>query len=46
MGFKRVFAYRKIVEDLLKRSVREPWVAEVEMDTLERASGCYVGCLA
>jgi hypothetical protein len=31
-----------MVADLLVGFVREPWVAEVELDTLERVSGTYV----
>ncbi len=42
LGYKRVFAHREMVEDLLRGFVREPWVAEVEMDSLERVSGSYV----
>ena len=42
LGYKRVFAHRVMVADLLLGFVREPWVAEVEMDTLERVSGSYV----
>ncbi len=42
LGYKRMFAHREMVEDLLRGFVREPWVAEVEMDTLERVSGTYV----
>jgi hypothetical protein len=42
LGYKRVFAHREMVADLLLGFVREPWVAEVEMDTLERVSGTYV----
>ena len=37
-----MFAHREMVADLLLGFVREPWVAEVEMDTLERVSGTYV----
>ena len=33
---------QEMVEDLLRGFVRESWVAEVEMDTLERVSGTYV----
>ena len=42
LGYKRVLAHREMVEDLLRGFVREPWVAEVEMDSLERVSGSYV----
>ena len=41
-GYKRLFAHREMVADLLTGFVREPWVAEVELDTLERVSGSYV----
>jgi hypothetical protein len=42
LGYKRLFAHRRMVADLLSGFVREPWVAEVELDTLERVSGSYV----
>ena len=42
LGYKRLFAHRQMVADLLVGFVREPWVAEVELDTLERVSGSYV----
>ena len=42
LGYKRLFAHREMVADLLSGFVREPWVAEVELDTLERVSGSYV----
>ncbi len=42
LGYKRLFAHREMVADLLTGFVREPWVAEVELDTLERVSGSYV----
>jgi predicted transposase YdaD len=42
LGYKRLFAHREMVADLLTGFIREPWVAEVELDTLERVSGSYV----
>jgi hypothetical protein len=41
-GYKRLFAHREMVADLLAGFIREPWVKEVELDTLERVSGTYV----
>jgi predicted transposase YdaD len=40
-GYKRLFAHREMVADLLA-FVDEPWVAEVEFETLERVSASYV----
>jgi len=42
LGYKRLFAQREMVADLLTGFVREPWVDEVQLDTLERVSGSYV----
>jgi hypothetical protein len=42
LGYKLLFAHREMVADLLLGFVREPWVSEVELDTLERVSGSYV----
>jgi predicted transposase/invertase (TIGR01784 family) len=42
LGYKLLFAHREMVADLLSGFIREPWVAEVELDTLERVSGSYV----
>ena len=42
LGYKRLFAHREMVSDLLTGFVREPWVAEVAVETLERVSGSYV----
>jgi len=41
-GYKRLFAHREMVADLLAGFIHEPWVKEVELDTLERVSGSYV----
>ncbi len=41
-GYKRLFSHREMVADLLTGFIHEPWVAEVELDTLERVSGSYV----
>jgi hypothetical protein len=41
-GYKRLFAHREMVADLLTGFIHEPWVKEVELDTLERVSGTYV----
>jgi len=41
-GYKRLFSHREMVADLLDGFVREPWVRELEFDTLERVSGSYV----
>jgi hypothetical protein len=32
LGYKRVFAHREMVEDLLRGFVREPWVGEGEVE--------------
>jgi len=42
LGYKRLFAQREMVADLLTGFVREPGVDEVQLDTLERVSGSYV----
>ena len=42
LGYKRLFAQREMVADLLTGFVREPWVNEVQLDTLERVSGSDV----
>ena len=42
LGYKRLFAQREMVADLLTGFVREPWVDEVQLDTLERVNGSYV----
>ena len=41
-GYKRLFSHREMVADLLSGFVHEPWVKEVEFDTLEHVSGSYV----
>jgi predicted transposase YdaD len=41
-GYKRLFSNHEMVADLLTGFVREPWVAEVELDTLERVNASYV----
>lgn len=35
-GYKRLFSHPEMVRDLLVGFVREPWVAEVDLATLER----------
>ena len=41
-GYKRLFSHRQMVADLLVGFVNEPWVNEVDLETLERVSGSYV----
>lgn len=41
-GYKRLFSHREMVADLLGGFVHQPWVRELEFDTLERVSGSYV----
>ncbi len=41
-GYRRLFSHREMVADLLAGFVHEPWVAELELETLERVSGSYV----
>ena len=41
-GYKWLFSHREMVADLLSGFVREPWVSEIVLDTLERVSGTYV----
>jgi hypothetical protein len=41
-GYERLFPNHEMVADLLTGFVREPWVAEVELDTLERVNASYV----
>ena len=35
-SYKRLFAHRELVADLLRGFVREDWVAELDLATLER----------
>ena len=42
LGYKRLFSHREMVADLLTGFIHEPWVAEVDLQTLERVSGSYV----
>ena len=35
-SYKHLFSHRRIVEDLLRGFVREPWVVQVDFTTLAR----------
>ncbi|MBF0152325.1 MAG: Rpn family recombination-promoting nuclease/putative transposase [Magnetococcales bacterium] len=41
-GYKRLFSHPEMVRDLLLGFVKESWVNEVDLSTLEKASGGYV----
>jgi predicted transposase YdaD len=41
-SYKLLFSHAEMVADLLRGFVREPWVNEVDLDTLERVSGSFV----
>lgn len=41
-SYKHLFSHSRMVEDLLRGFVREPWVAQVDFTTLEKVSGSYV----
>jgi len=41
-GYKRLFSNKQMVADLIRGFVKEPWVEELDMDTLERISGSFV----
>ncbi|HYU35813.1 MAG TPA: Rpn family recombination-promoting nuclease/putative transposase [Thermoanaerobaculia bacterium] len=41
-GYKLLFAYPRLVEDLLRGYVQEAWVEQLDLSTLERVSGSFV----
>lgn len=41
-GYKSLFAHRRMVEDLLRGFVQQPWIQELDFTTLERCEGSYV----
>lgn len=41
-GYKRLFSHPEMVADLLTGFVNEPWVKDVQLDTLEKISGTFV----
>ena len=41
-GYKLLFAHAEMVRDLLVGFVDEPWVQELQFDTLQRVSASYV----
>ncbi|ESQ15819.1 MAG: hypothetical protein N838_28330 [Thiohalocapsa sp. PB-PSB1] len=41
-SYKLLFSHREMVRDLLLGFVDEPWVADLDLDTLEQVSGSYV----
>ena len=41
-GYKQLFSHPELVRDLLEGFVREEWVANLDIKTLERVNGSYV----
>ena len=41
-SYKLLFSHPEMVRDLLRGFVNEPWLAELDLDTLEKVSGSYV----
>jgi predicted transposase/invertase (TIGR01784 family) len=41
-GYKQLFSFPTMVEELLRGFVRERWIDELDFDTLERKNGSYV----
>lgn len=41
-SYKNIFSHTVMVRDLLTGFVPEPWLAELNLDTLEKVSGSYV----
>jgi Putative transposase, YhgA-like len=41
-GYKRLFSHASVVADLLRGFVKEDWVKEVDLRTLERVEGSFV----
>src|SRR5947199_4617993 len=40
-GYKLIFSHPRMVEDLLRGFIREPWVEQLDFSTLERVSGSF-----
>jgi hypothetical protein len=41
-GYKLLFSHANVVADVLRGFVKEDWVQELDLDTLERVDGSYV----
>ena len=41
-GYKSLFAHARMVEDLLRGFVHEPWIDDLDFSSLERCEGSYV----
>jgi len=41
-GYKHLFSHAELIRDLLQGFIHEPWVAELDLTTLERVNGSYV----
>ncbi|MCE8053938.1 transposase, partial [Halomonas daqingensis] len=41
-SYKLLFSHQRMVRDLLTGFVHEKWVEELDLDSLEKASGSYV----
>jgi predicted transposase YdaD len=41
-GYRHLFSFPRMVADLLREFVREPWVSQLDFSTLERVSGSFV----
>ncbi len=41
-SYKLLFSHPEMVRDLLQGFVNEPWLAELDLDSLEKVSGSYV----
>jgi len=41
-SYKRLFSHREMVRDLLVQFVREDWVRQVDLDSLETVKGSFV----
>lgn len=42
-SYKLLFSHAEMVADLLRGFVREDWVAELDLTTLEKVNGSYIG---
>ena len=41
-GYKQLFSFPVMVEELIRGFVREAWVNDLDFDTLERKNGSYI----
>lgn len=41
-SYKHLFSHREMVADLLTGFVRQPWIAELDLSTLEKLNASYV----